>query len=820
MAPVIRSTKGKAKKPNAIRRIMEREESRERRVRERSATLPAEASSSGLTTQASRLQCPNPTCRSFKVSDGTCSECGAVAEENNIVSEITFGEAANGAAVVQGNYLAADQGFIRPQGGHNAFRRVPGSGSEARARSEREVKQLLQQWSLQLKIRSTLVDKALSTYKVASGSDINFVQGRRRNNVAAICLYAVCRQEPNNEVMLIDLADILKTDVFLLGRDYKALLSKFPDMREGTKPIILEDLIHRFAAKLEFYHDTPKVALTAVRIAARMRKDNITHGRRPAGICGAAIILAARAHNYRRTHREVVYIAKVTMATLQERMEEFANVPSAQLTIKDFHSRDLKETFDPPRFYKQSKEWQEKHPSRKRKAREISWDDAPAVGASPNADPSSNGSALTASSANDPAPVLDKDGFVVPPLPRRALPEDLAVNTDKTANAEPDEQLESLEALASEYGDSDSEEADIDPNSEMAMAAAQGIIPMPAKKNPPKDGEIAGSSKKGKRILPVDEEWEEDEDDIERDIDEYVENPVVMDAFDAARAAVDKERAQDSTNETPSYSDAPTGESNGKPTEQNGTETGATLLPETTPGSRSLDDPIIHEDEFKDDPEVIHCLLSENDAKEKERIWANHNKDYLRMVQQKIFESKMSANGPPKQRRNRAKKPRIGEGQATPAESAEEATLNMLHTRSITTRLDYTKIMNVFDMSKSSPSSVDGTNSLAAGSVSASVAASEAGSEMGNDGKEGAVSNVAAVASAAAANAEASSSTSQSAAKEANNPAPDADEDEEMGEDDNYDEDGGYNDYDEDNYGDETMDPFGGSDAGGYSDEE
>ncbi|KAL1837819.1 hypothetical protein VTK73DRAFT_4538 [Phialemonium thermophilum] len=205
----------------------------------------------------------------------------------------------------------------------------------------------MQQYVQRLNLSPALVDSGFRLYRMAAMN--NFVQGRRIANVVAMCLYAACRKEQNCKIMLIDLADICRENVFKLGRNYKAFIAKFPEVKEGPNPVILEDLIWRFASKLEFYGDTNKVALSAVRIAHRMQKDNMTHGRRPAGICGAALIMAARAHSYRRTVREVVYIAKVTTHTLQVRMDEFANVPSAQMTIDEFHTNDfLDEQFDPP----------------------------------------------------------------------------------------------------------------------------------------------------------------------------------------------------------------------------------------------------------------------------------------------------------------------------------------------------------------------------------------------------------------------------------------------------------------------------------------
>lgn len=819
--------KPKPKKPNAVRKIMDRHESRERRVRESSAAMASSAAAAapGLARASRRLQCPNKECSSPDVQNGTCHNCGAVVEENNIVSEITFGEASNGAAVVQGNYLAADQGAIRSQGGGYAFRRVAGGNSEGREKTIREVKTYMQQWTHQLQISPGLVEAAVRHYKIASNN--TFIQGRRIINVAAICLYSVCRKERNNRVMLIDLADIIKIDVFLLGRHYKALLSRFPELREGTRPIIMEDLIFRFASKLEFYHDTRKVAEAAARIAARMQKDNMTHGRRPAGICGAAVIMAARAHNYRRTVREVVYIAKVTMATLQERMEEFANVPSAQMTISEFINQDfLESSHDPPASYKQTKEWKEKHPStRKRKAHSISQGDHSAEGseASQSGD-ATNGPAASQPPTATPASTIDKDGFVVPPLPQRAaLPTPAPTQENPeiahersaiaTATTGPEGQLE---YLASEYGDSEPEDFEDDPSSELAMAAAQGVV-VPGKNTKPSAKKTSASAKAAaKRKLVIDAAWEADEASLEKEVEENLNNPDMINVSEDVARGLEERLAQQQAAEAAAVAataapvpedaemeDAEEEEEEPEPDPYDKVPMGPG--PGRTPKSAISDDPIVHEDEFADDPEVMYCKLGEQEAKIKEMIWANHNKDFMRQSQQKIFESKMSENGPPKQRRNRAKKPRIGEGQASPAGSAEEAAVNMMRTRGISTKLDYSRLGQVFDLSKRGPGSTyGGASSAGSRSNMPSADASEAGSD-----DEG--TDVPATNGNGATSAPAQPRTLNLSALG----APAGDEDEEMGEDDyegaSYED---HNDYEEE-YGD--VDPFADD---GYGDEE
>ena len=189
--PIAGAGRGKPlRKPNAVRQIMEREQ---RARAESAAAAKAAAAAAASTTSVARgiSQCPNKACPNPNVVDGTCQTCGRVADESNIVSEITFGETSSGAAVVQGSYLGADQGGVRINGGP-AFRRVAGSGTgEARERSLKEAKILMQQYAHRLNIPPSVVETGFRLYRMASMN--NFVQGRRITNVVAMCLFSACR---------------------------------------------------------------------------------------------------------------------------------------------------------------------------------------------------------------------------------------------------------------------------------------------------------------------------------------------------------------------------------------------------------------------------------------------------------------------------------------------------------------------------------------------------------------------------------------------------------------------------------------------------
>lgn len=108
--------------------------------------------------------------------------------------------------------------------------------------------------------------------------------------------------------------------------------------------------ISRFAALLEFGDETSQVALDATRLVQRFDRDWMALGRRPSGICGAALLLAARMNNFRRSVEEIVQVVKIADTTLKKRVEEFRRSSSANLSVADFRSVWLEETMDPPAF--------------------------------------------------------------------------------------------------------------------------------------------------------------------------------------------------------------------------------------------------------------------------------------------------------------------------------------------------------------------------------------------------------------------------------------------------------------------------------------
>lgn len=149
--------------------------------------------------------------------------------------------------------------------------------------------------------------------------------------------------------MLIDFSDVLHANVYSLGNTFL----KLTRLLNIDLPLLDPSLyLSRFASQLEFGDKTHAVTMDALRLVQRMKRDWIHYGRRPAGICGACLLIAARMHGFKRTQAEVIKVVKIGDITLRKRLNEFAETPSAELTIDQFRNTDLSTESNPPSFHR------------------------------------------------------------------------------------------------------------------------------------------------------------------------------------------------------------------------------------------------------------------------------------------------------------------------------------------------------------------------------------------------------------------------------------------------------------------------------------
>ena len=289
-----------------------------------------------------------PHCHSSEVDhdsargDTSCSSCGYVLDETSIDIDVEFQENDRGSSTVVGQFVSSTGNALSNTAGKMGYDRET-SRDATIANGRKEIARVA---SL-LGLSQRHIEAAHRLFMLAIQH--NFIQGRRTLNVVAACLYIVCRREKSPH-LLIDFSDVLRTNLHVLG----ATFLKFVRLLNLHLPLIDPSLyIHRFAAQLELGELTHTVAMTALRLVGRMKRDWIQIGRRPASICGSCLLIACKIHGFKRQYKEVTQVVRICEVTLRRRLTEFRDTSAASITLADFRKRGKLESLpdaDPPAF--------------------------------------------------------------------------------------------------------------------------------------------------------------------------------------------------------------------------------------------------------------------------------------------------------------------------------------------------------------------------------------------------------------------------------------------------------------------------------------
>jgi hypothetical protein len=517
-----------------------------------------------------------------------------------------------------------------------------------------------------------------------------FLAGRTIESVAVASLYIACRrkkeqvqgvQRPVYNLMLIDFAEKLNMDVFALGKIYRDLYEKlWYDKKtgvwkeesasldfQGMDPAVL---VPKFIKELEFdRRDELKIQYDAIQIIKRMKRDWIHDGRRPSGVCGAAVLLAARMNNYRRTAREVVLTAKVTEITLNKRLQEFHDTKVSNLSVTKFmqeatdwdgvplgsHYLDEQQ---PPIVKEQMKTKQKRKRGRPRKqpfpetAAEIEGD------ASATEPQTSNN--------KQPHPTkrvrIDAEGYKIPEIPPRRTDGEASQSLDKTPpNPQPEDNAS-------------------DPPQREELPASQttedhpGTSPSQSSSPPPVDRNEANADSDRPRKKPRGPNWQPPppssaeiamETGIENAMDEtFVDNAELslkLGVHPSSKAHTD---ASQSTASDIDLQNPPTRQHDRRDEHITfDTDPTQTIPPHHKdkilgpPVNTSIGNfghislsPTIKPDEFDSDEDVASCTLTEEESRIKERVWVSMNADWLRKdhakrIRKELKEAEMRAKG-------------------------------------------------------------------------------------------------------------------------------------------------------------------------------
>ncbi|KAL8770545.1 MAG: hypothetical protein Q9209_003801 [Squamulea sp. 1 TL-2023] len=694
--------------------------------------------------------CTDPKCGSTNLDEENghlvCQECGIIVQETNIVSDNTFIETGGGesmrAGVTVGNDASRARVYdpvgARIAGGRHAIRAVAGHP---------------------LNIVQDLQDAAMQVYKLAIAN--NFIQGRHTRSVAAVCLYIACRKNKgeNNKWMLIDFADKCGMNVFKLSMTFKALLKELNlnDNVFGIEPVNTESLILRFAGDMMLGDKTQRIANEAVRIVQRMSRDWITEGRRPGGICGAALILAARMNNLRRAVREVVYMVKVAEVTVSKRLEEFKATESGDLTVEQFRTVDLPGAADPPAFNRMAKSKKKKVKSRKESGKKGK---APVeIEAEVDAeDVSERGASVTSLSRRTrrgkrKAPiVLDDD-----------TTDDDSEGAGSTTSLNTNIQLPTPANTQAQRNHRTMPPPPVPIDPALLHVSNQRLAELQTGSSPSSAGPALSTRSRGRppgKTQPLPEPSARDkqvEEEIETQIQEILGNEINLDNAKHAHnypdapglgAVAQKEAGLSAPPPTQSGTAVLTGgqelaeggsllepcrlsparssrssasnhsnfsrsssRSQSPPLKRRRTIRSVQLITSDSTTQPLLDQipssEVIPEEEFADDIDVANCLLSSQESTIKERLWVNANSDYLRAFQAKMLRQQLAEqNGTAKKVIKRTRKrTRMGDlsgvyDERGPPEDAAEATKRMMQKRAFSKKINYQQIDDVYGGSR------------------------------------------------------------------------------------------------------------------------
>lgn len=298
-----------------------------------------------------------------------CIQCGCVIDEDALVNDIHYVETTGGRTRAVGQHV---QGSMAWSSSHKPC---------SRERTLAQTRKRLAAMANALRLPTHHVDVAHRLYTMATQR--GFHRGRRREQVDAAVMYCACRlgETPH---MLMDIAEIRPMDLFAMGRCARHL-TRLLDLQ---LPLVDPSMyIERYASQLlRLVHSKPssketqkthvsqshdalhnvqqltthKVATEALRLIARMRRDWLITGRRPTGICGAALMAVVHKFDLNCSQREMAQLVHVCEETLRFRITELKNILESESAAAAADSRGMdggvsthvQMAQDPPSFWK------------------------------------------------------------------------------------------------------------------------------------------------------------------------------------------------------------------------------------------------------------------------------------------------------------------------------------------------------------------------------------------------------------------------------------------------------------------------------------
>jgi len=245
----------------------------------------------------------------------SCNFCGYLIDENISNPEINFESKKNGQKEFRGQMI----------------QKIPFQNNEktmSPALLKFGIRRKMTQLGNQLRISNENIESAFQLFIFSVQNKLK--SNRSLQSLSISCLYAVCRKEKTPH-LLVDFSDISQTRSSKIGVEFL----KFLKITRLPLPVIDPSVyIHRFVSKLDLGEKTVPITMSALRLIARMKRNWISTGRKPTGLCGAAIILSTRIHGIKKNQREICNVVRIGIQALRYRLFEIEKTSIKRLNIE------------------------------------------------------------------------------------------------------------------------------------------------------------------------------------------------------------------------------------------------------------------------------------------------------------------------------------------------------------------------------------------------------------------------------------------------------------------------------------------------------
>ena len=171
----------------------------------------------------------------------------------------------------------------------------------------------LDRFASQLNLSRDVKESSAHIYRKMANK--NLIRGRSIEAMLIASIYSACRIN-NIPKTLDDFIEFASVDKKKIARCYRLIINELKINIKVSSPI---NFIPRFCAELNLSGSTQNRAAEILKLA---RKFQLTAGKAPTGLAGAALYVAAIQEGERRTQREISLAAGVTEATIRNRYKE------------------------------------------------------------------------------------------------------------------------------------------------------------------------------------------------------------------------------------------------------------------------------------------------------------------------------------------------------------------------------------------------------------------------------------------------------------------------------------------------------------------